>query len=210
MGSPTTYTSATVWSLTSRRHAESFSLISSGGAVRISHPAILIPPPIKSVTWMPSSPNWGLSKSSSSRTTPRALPPSTAPSTTPSGWPAGLVEHVLLRDADAAAAGGDLALLHARGQERREACVAAVRQLDLPPDVLVAGGEVHPRRGCQTRVRAAAVSTVRRHAECPPRLLSLERRPLAHGPVAHRKDPQAAGVQAPGPDYLWRRRLYPE
>ena len=53
-------------------HAESFSLIFLGGAVRISHPAILIPPPIKSVTWMPSSPNWGLSKSSSSRTTPRA------------------------------------------------------------------------------------------------------------------------------------------
>ena len=37
------------------------------------------------------------------------------------------------------AAGGDLALLDARGQKRREACVADVRELALPPDVLVAG-----------------------------------------------------------------------
>ena len=67
MGSRTTYTSTIVWFLTSRRHAESFYLIFLGGAVRISHPAILIPPSIKSVTWMPLSPNWGLSNSSSSR-----------------------------------------------------------------------------------------------------------------------------------------------
>ena len=63
---------------------------------------------------------------------------------------AGVVEYVLLRNADAPAAGGDLALLHARDQKRREACVADVRELALPPDVLVAGREVHPRRGCQT------------------------------------------------------------
>src|SRR6516164_8938009 len=63
---------------------------------------------------------------------------------------AGVVEHVLLRNADAPAAGGDLALLHARDQKRREACVADVRQLALPPDVLVAGRELYPRRGCQT------------------------------------------------------------
>ena len=73
--------------LTSRRHAESFYLIFLGGAVRISHPAILIPPPIKSVTWMPSSPNWGSSKSSSSRTTPRAHRPLTGHWPTPSAWP---------------------------------------------------------------------------------------------------------------------------
>jgi pimeloyl-ACP methyl ester carboxylesterase len=52
---------------------------------------------------------------------------------------AGVVEHVLLRNADAPASGGDLALLHARGQKRRAAGVAAVRELALPPDVLVAG-----------------------------------------------------------------------
>src|SRR5262249_19031338 len=63
---------------------------------------------------------------------------------------AGVVEHVLLRNADAPAAGGDLALLHARDQKRREACVADVRELALPPDVLVAGRELYPRRGCQT------------------------------------------------------------
>ena len=39
---------------------------------------------------------------------------------------------------------------HARGQKRREACVADVRELALPPDVLVAGRGVHPRRGRQT------------------------------------------------------------
>src|SRR5262244_890483 len=61
---------------------------------------------------------------------------------------AGVVEHVLLRNADASAAGGDLALLHARDQKRRETCVADVQELALPPDVLVAGREVHPRRGC--------------------------------------------------------------
>src|SRR4051812_6560370 len=48
------------------------------------------------------------------------------------------------------AAGGDLALLHSGDQKRREACVADVRKLALPPDVLVAGRELHPRRGCQT------------------------------------------------------------
>src|SRR5215831_11733419 len=58
---------------------------------------------------------------------------------------AGVVEHVLLRNADAPAAGGDLALLHARDQKRREACVADVRELALPPDVLVAGRELYPR-----------------------------------------------------------------
>ena len=64
---------------------------------------------------------------------------------------AGLVfEYVLLRNANAPVAGGDLALLHARDQKRREACVADVRELALPPDVLVASREVHPRRGCQT------------------------------------------------------------
>ena len=63
---------------------------------------------------------------------------------------AGVVEHLLLRNADAPAAGGDLALLHARDQKRRQGCVADVRELALPPDVLVAGREVHPRRGCQT------------------------------------------------------------
>src|SRR5262245_1361079 len=63
---------------------------------------------------------------------------------------AGVVEHVLLRNADPPAAGGDLALLHARDQMRREACVTDVRELALPPDVLVAGREFHPRRGCQT------------------------------------------------------------
>src|SRR5262249_45242133 len=63
--------------LTSRRHAELFCLIFLAGAVRISHPAIPIPPPIKSVSWMPSSPNWGLSKCSLSRTTPRAHRPLT-------------------------------------------------------------------------------------------------------------------------------------
>src|SRR4029453_13781948 len=47
------------------------------------------------------------------------------------GGRAGVVEHVLLRDADAPAAGGDLALLHARGQKRREACVADVRELEI-------------------------------------------------------------------------------
>lgn len=61
-----------------------------------------------------------------------------------------VVEHVLLRNADPPAAGGDLALLHAGDQKRREACVADVRELALPPDVLVAGREVHPRCGCQT------------------------------------------------------------
>src|SRR5262249_15271550 len=87
---------------------------------------------------------------------------------------AGVVEHVLLRNADAPAAGGDLALLHARDQKRREACVADVRELAVPPDVLVAGREVRPRRGCQTSVRAAAASPVRGYAECPPCLLSPE------------------------------------
>src|SRR5262249_47858390 len=42
---------------------------------------------------------------------------------------AGVVEHVLLRNADATPAGGDLALLHARDQKRREACIADVREL---------------------------------------------------------------------------------
>ena len=64
--------------------------------------------------------------------------------------PVGYVKHRLLRNADAPAPGGDLALLHARDQNRCEACVADVRELALPPDVLVAGREVHPRRGCQT------------------------------------------------------------
>src|SRR5262249_28395617 len=123
---------------------------------------------------------------------------------------AGVVEHVLLRNADAPAAGGDLALLDARDQKRREACVSDVRELALPPDVLVAGRKLHPRRGCETRVRAAAVSTVRRHAECPPCLLSPERGLIAHGPVAHTKDPQAERVQTPGPDHFRRRRSFPE
>src|SRR6476660_7235750 len=86
-GSRTTYTSTTAWFLTSRRHAESFYLIFLGGEVRISHPAILIPPPIKSVTWMPSLPNWGLSKSFLSRTTPRAHRPLTGHWPNPSAWP---------------------------------------------------------------------------------------------------------------------------
>src|SRR5262249_60305027 len=59
-------------------------------------------------------------------------------------------------------------------------------------------------------VRGTAVSTVRRHTECPTGLLSPERGPVAHGPVAHRKDPPAAGIPAPGPDHLRRRRLYPK
>ena len=63
---------------------------------------------------------------------------------------AGVVEHVLLRNADAPASGGDLALLHARGQKHRATGVAAVRELALPPDVLVAGRGVHPGRGCPT------------------------------------------------------------
>ena len=73
--------------LTSRRHAELFYLIFLGGAVRISHPAILIPLLIKSAIWMPSSPNWGLSKSSSSRTMPRAPRPLTGHWPSPSKWP---------------------------------------------------------------------------------------------------------------------------
>jgi pimeloyl-ACP methyl ester carboxylesterase len=39
-------------------------------------------------------------------------------------------------------------LLRTRDQKRREACVADVRELAIPPDVLVAGRKVHPRRGC--------------------------------------------------------------
>src|SRR5262249_4856720 len=52
-------------------------LIFSGGAVRISRPAILTPPTIKSLTSTPSSPSWGSGKSSSPRTTPRGHRPST-------------------------------------------------------------------------------------------------------------------------------------
>src|SRR5262249_4644737 len=122
----------------------------------------------------------------------------------------GAAEHLLLRNADAPAAGGDLALLDARDPKRGAARGAAVRELALPPDVLVAGRELHPRRGCQTGVRAAAVSTVRRHAECPTCLLSPERRLVAHGPVPHTNDSQAERVPAPGPDHLRRRRLYSE
>jgi pimeloyl-ACP methyl ester carboxylesterase len=55
-----------------------------GGAVRISRPAILTPPIIKSVTSTPSSPNWGSGKPSSLRTTPRAHQPSTGLWPTPS------------------------------------------------------------------------------------------------------------------------------
>jgi hypothetical protein len=49
-GSRATYASTTVCLLTSRRRAGSCYLISSGGAVRTSHPATLTPPTIKSVT----------------------------------------------------------------------------------------------------------------------------------------------------------------
>src|SRR5215469_15244581 len=73
--------------LTSRRRVGSCCLIFSGGAVRISRPAILTPPTIKSVTSTPSSPNWGSGKSSSSRTTPRAHRPSTGHWLTPSALP---------------------------------------------------------------------------------------------------------------------------
>jgi pimeloyl-ACP methyl ester carboxylesterase len=52
-----------------------------------------------------------------------------------------------LRNANAPAAGGDLALRHARNQKHREACVPDVRQLGLPSNVSVAGREVLPRRG---------------------------------------------------------------
>ena len=62
-------------------------LIFSGGAVRISRPATLTPPTIKSVTSTPSSPDYGSGKSSSSRTTPRAHRPSTGHWPTPSVWP---------------------------------------------------------------------------------------------------------------------------
>jgi hypothetical protein len=149
-GSRTTYTSTTVCLLTSRRRAGSCYLIFSGGAVRISRPATLTPPTIKSVTSTPSSPNWG--RASRPRRARRLGPTGHRLGT---GLPrargrAGVVEHVLLRNADAPATGGDLALLHARDQKRREACVTDVRELTLPPDVLVAGWEVHPRRGCQT------------------------------------------------------------
>src|SRR5215831_18626685 len=56
-GSRTTYTSTTVCLLTCRRRAGSCYLIFSGGAVRISRTATLLPLTIKSVTSTPSSPN---------------------------------------------------------------------------------------------------------------------------------------------------------
>ena len=76
------------------------------------------------MTSTPSSPNWGSGKSSSSRTTlgPTGHRLGTGPPR--ARGRAGVVEHVLLRNADAPAAGGDLALLHTRDQKRREACVA--------------------------------------------------------------------------------------
>jgi pimeloyl-ACP methyl ester carboxylesterase len=49
--------------------------------------ATLTPPTIKSGTSTPSSPNWGLGKSSSSRTTPQAHRPSTGRWPIPSAWP---------------------------------------------------------------------------------------------------------------------------
>src|SRR5262249_33146894 len=122
-------------------------LIFLGGAVRISHPAMLTPPPIKSANWMPSSPNWGLSKPYSSRTTPRAHRPLTGHWPSPSEWRAGVAKNLLLRNANAPGTGGDLALRHARDQKRREACGPDVRQVDLPSHVSMAGRKVLPRRG---------------------------------------------------------------
>jgi hypothetical protein len=84
-----------------------------------------------------------------SRARMQPLTDGTRGSSRPISTRVGCREHVLLRNADAPAARGDLALLHARDQKRREAYVAVVRELALPPDVLVAGREVHSRRGCQ-------------------------------------------------------------
>src|SRR5262249_50716317 len=150
MGSRTTCTSTTAWFHTSRPRAGSFSLTFSGGANRISQPATRIPPTTRAATWTPSSPNGA-----------RASHPCRARRLGPAGHclgtgpprargRVGVVEHVLLRNADASASGGDLALLHARGQKHRPAGVAAVRELALPPDVLVAGRRLHPGRGYQT------------------------------------------------------------
>ena len=60
-----------------------------GWGLRINPTAIRIPPPVKSVTSMPSSLNSGFSKSSSSRTTPPVHRLLTGPLTIPSalrGW----------------------------------------------------------------------------------------------------------------------------
>ena len=148
--------------------------------------------PIKSVTWMPSSPNCGFSKSSSSRTTPLVHLLLTGLLSN-SERVAGLVLLNTYYCAMPTLRPPEAIWLFSTPVVRNIARpgVADVWSLDLPSHVSVAGWEIFQRRGGQKQVRATAVSTVRCHAKRSSCLLSLERRLVAHNQVTHKNAPEA-------------------
>ena len=160
--------------LISRHRVESLPLIFSGGALRTNPPAILTPPPIKSVTWMPSSPNCGFSKSSSSRTTPLVHRRLTGPSPSPSACRAGVVEHLLLLNAELRPPEAIWLFRHPWSETSPGRCR---RCLVIGSSVACISGRLGD--SSETRrsemILATAVSTVRCHAKRSSRLLSLER-----------------------------------
>ena len=98
--------------------------LSAVGCLRTNRSAFRTPRRARWSTWMRSSPNWASGKSSLSRTTPSGPPAiELGARQLRSRGGAGVVEHVLLCNADASPAGSDLAVLDARGPEHRAARV---------------------------------------------------------------------------------------